>query len=499
MKRNRSCTRRWQIGQWPTPRRVTPPTFTCSGSSPLASRFRVCSGVSARCVRHCYVAPPHLGFLLAPSSAWVKAHLTAPEIMDTAASSAVADDAASKRSSSGNDGGAGDGRGDLVACAGQARAAGTPRSPGQPRHTRKRSRSHDEAVGRSGPTAPTLGAGSQRGRAAEIHEGRGTGRGIGIGTGAPQPREPLRAETRRSVNRTDAGVGTGGVSGSIASSASESTGLTPSTASVKRRRRGRPRLPSPMSALPSTATPQQRAEAARLSRRREQNRISAHRSRNRIRTVLESTLERVEELRQTNRELRVRAAQLQAREAELAREAQALQTAQTDLARMEAARSHAMRAQLVASGAPHTQGSVFTAPSAFAGRPLLQDPRLAYAVLANYASRARGPAPVRVATPTAVVAAAAAAAAGVAPQPWLLASCAAGAAGHVRDAGSAPANSSPFQQQYTFRRPSVDPALALLLASALRPPPPSLHREVRCNGCTVHVVNMWCRWWACGV
>ena len=441
------------------------PTYLhCSGSSLLASRFRVCSGISARCVRHCHVAPPHLGFLLAPSSAWVKAHLTAPEIMDTAASSAVADDAASKRSSSGNDGGAGDGRlrGDLVACAGLARLPSTPRSPDQPRHTRKRSRSHDEAVGRSGPTAPTLGAGSQRGRAAEIHEGRGTGRGIGIGTGAPQPREPLRAETRRSVNRTDAGVGTGGVSGSIASSASESTGLTPSTASVKRRRRGRPRLPSPMSALPSTATPQQRAEAARLSRRREQNRISAHRSRNRIRTVLESTLERVEELRQTNRELRVRAAQLQAREAELARETKALQTAQTDLARMEAARSHAMRAQLVASGAPHTQGSVFAVPSAFAGRPLLQDPRLAYAVLANYASRARGPAPVRAATPTA---------AGVAPQPWLLASRAAGAAGYVRDAGSAPANSSPFQQQYTFRRPSVDPALALLLASALRPPP----------------------------
>ena len=155
--------------------------------------------------------------------------------------------------------------------------------------------------------------------------------------------------------------------------------------------------------------------------------------------------------------LQLRPAQLQARYAE----------PPTDLAwNMEGARSHAMRAQLVASGAPHTPGSVFTAPSAFAGRPLLQDPRLAYAVLANYASRARGPAPVRVATPTA-----AAAAAGVAPQPWLLASCAAGAAGHVRDAGSAPANSSPFQQQYTFRRPSVDPALALLLASALRPPP----------------------------
>ena len=97
---------------------------------------------------------------------------------------------------------------------------------------------------------------------------------------------------------------------------------------------------------------------------------------------------------------------------------------------------------------------------------------------------------MRAATPTA---------AGVAPQPWLLASRAAGAAGYVRDAGSAPANSSPFQQQYTFRRPSVDPAVALPLASALRPPPPSLHREVRCNGCTVHVVNMWCRWWACGV
>ena len=181
--------------------------------------------------------------------------------------------------------------------------------------------------------------------------------------------------------------------------------------------------------------------------------------------MLESTLEHVEELRQTNRQLRARAAQLQAREAELAREAQALQTAQTDLARMEAARSHAMRAQLVASGAPHTQGSVFAVPSAFAGRPLLQDPRLAYAVLANYASRARGAAPVRVATPTA------AAAAGVAPQPWQLASRAAGAAGYVRDAGSAPANSSPFQPQYTFRRPSVDPALALLLALALRPPP----------------------------
>jgi len=162
----------------------------------------------------------------------------------------------------------------------------------------------------------------------------------------------------------------------------------------------------------------------------------------------------------TSHTLQLRPAQLQARYAE----------PPTDLARMEAARSHAMRAQLVASGAPHTQGSVFAVPSAFAGRPLLQDPHLAYAVLANYASRARGAAPVRVATPTA-----AAAAAGVAPQPWQLASRAAGAAGYVRDAGSAPANSSPFQPLYTFRRPSVDPALALLLASALRPPPPSLH------------------------